>query len=123
MSDIMHNSKALAAPKPIRMALPPIKPLKPNPFLTCKSPRESTREEDEVAKELNTIFTLPFLKRKSSPDMFSLPFKKTPSPGMKRAPSRPQHNPIVKDKSFQQLESISETSTCDSSQEVIRPVL
>ena len=122
----MHSRKGLAAPKPVRMALPLIKPLKPNPFLCNKSPKVDegcSREEEEVAKELNTIFTLPFLKRKPSPDMFSHQLKKTPSPGMKRTPSRPQYNPLTKDKFFQRLDSISETSTCDPSQDAIRPVL
>ena len=123
----MHSRNQLAAPRPIRtVVLPLLKPKCPNPFLPIRSPREEpSREEQQVQDELAHILTLPVLsstRRRPSPDFFGLPYKKTPSPGFKRPPSRPLHNPLSKDESFQQLSNISEASTCSSSEEALRNV-
>ena len=128
MSLIIQGMSArghLAAPRPIRTAaLPPIKGKRANPFVGVKGGKceeASSREEEQMLEELNSIFTLPNLsnvKRRPSPDMFGLPYKKTPSPGFKRPPSRPLHNPLSKDESFKQFSSISDASTCSSSEEL-----
>lgn len=113
----MQSRKPLAAPSPLRCALPPMSLRKPNPFT---APEEEDCSEDAVAEELSHIFTLPYLRRRPSPNMFGNPLKKPPSPGV-QPPSRPTNNPLLKDASFLLLDTMSDTSTCDTSQESLRP--
>ena len=112
----MQGRKPLAAPSPLRSALPLPTTRKANPFT---EPQEEDWSEDAVAEELNLIFTLPYLRRRPRPNMFGNPLRKPPSPGV-QFPSRPT-NPLLQDASFLLLDSQSDTSTCDTSQESLRP--
>jgi hypothetical protein len=112
----MQSRKPLAAPSPLRSALPPLTSRKANPFT---APQEEDWSEDAVAEELNHIFTLPYLRRHPSPNMFGNPLKKPPSPSV-QPPTRPSTNPILQDASFLLLDNMSDTSTCDTSLEILR---
>lgn len=71
-------------------------------------------------EELRRILTLPMIGRSPKQDQVPLlpRIKKTPSPAwrLERPPSRPGLNPIVKDNYFQEMDSYSEASTCDTSE-------
>lgn len=114
----MQSRKPLAAPSPLRSALPLLSLRKANPFT---APEDEELTEDAVAEELSHIFTLPYLRRRPSPNMFGNPVKKPLSPGL-QPPSRPCTNPILQDASFLLLDNSSEASTCDTSQDSLRPV-
>lgn len=114
----MQGRKPLAAPSPLRSALPLPTLRKVNPFTV---PAEEECEEDAVADELSHIFTLPYLKRRPSPNMFGNPLKKPASPSL-QPPTRPCTNPILHDASFQLFDTLSDTSTCDTSVDSLRPL-